>query len=358
MALTVENVLTIRADADADMGAGHVMRCLAIARAWMRQGGSAVLLAHDLDPGLQARLRRSGVAYHPLPGRWPDACDLETTRAAMRPLLRQGGGAPWLVLDGYHFTASYMSALTNDGAALCVLDDMADRPFFPASLIVNPNCYAPQLRYRGPASMRALLGSAYVLLREEFRTPKPRPEAWAESPGVNLLVTMGGGEASSVLLELQEILADTLVKKLHVRIVAGFSCSQFDFLTRLAGKQPYRCEVLGGVENMAALLDWADGAISAAGGTAWELAHAGVPAGLVVLAENQERIAATLAADGAALFLGHAPGLNRTATAAAARQLLTDVALRKKLISKGKTLVDGKGPERIVAAMKDSTHAG
>ena len=351
-------VLTIRADAGADMGAGHVMRCLAIARAWIRQGGSAVLLAHDLDPSLQTRLRQTGVVYRPHPGKWPDLCDLEATRAAMRPLLQQGGSSPWLLLDGYHFKAQFMAALSRDGVALCVLDDLADQSFFPASLIVNPNCYAPQLRYPGPPSLRTLLGSAYVMLREEFRTPQARPPAWLDSPGVNLLVTMGGGEASSVLLELQDIFADTLVKKLHVRIVAGFSCARFDSLAHLAAAQPYRCEVLGGVENMAPLLDWADGAISAAGGTAWELAHAGVPAGLVVLAENQERIAATLAADGAALFLGHAPGLDRAATAATVQRLLTDVALRKRLISKGKGLVDGKGPERIVAAMKDVAHAG
>ncbi len=334
------------------------MRCLAIAHAWMHQGGSAVLLAHNLDPSLQTRLRHAGVAYRPHPGKWPDVCDLEATLAVMKPLLQQGGSAPWLVLDGYHFNAQFMTVLSREGVALCVLDDMANQPFFPASLIVNPNCYAPQLHYNGPSSLRTLLGSAYVMLREEFCTPQCRPAAWVDTPGANLLVTMGGGEASSVLLELQDILADILVEKLHVRIVAGFSCAQLDSLVHLAATQPYRCEVLGGVENMAPLLDWADGAISAAGGTAWELAHAGVPAGLVVLAENQERIAATLAADGAALFLGHAPGLDRNATATTVMRLLTDVALRKELVSKGKGLVDGKGPERIVAAMKDVAHAG
>ena len=50
--------------------------------------------------------------------------------------------------------------------------------------------------------------------------------------------------------------------------------------------------------NMAELMAWADVAISAAGSTAWELACMGLPAALIVVAENQTGIAAALVREG------------------------------------------------------------
>jgi len=352
----MHTILHMRVDAGAEMGAGHVMRCLAIACAWMRHGGHVVLLSHALEPKLLARLQRLGVTYHPLPARWPDPRDLDTTRAVLQPLVHGDTGTPWLVLDGYHFDVPYMAALAEAGIATCVVDDLADRPYFPAPLVVNPNSYAPELSYHGPPFLRALLGSAYVMLREEFLALPPRPIAQAAAPGSNLLVTMGGGEASQVLLALVEILAGTLVENLHVRIVAGFACARYEELTRLAATQPYPCEVLRAVENMAPLLAWAHAAVSAAGGSAWELLYARVPTGLVVLADNQARVAATLANAQAALHLGTAPGLLREPTRASIRQLLTDATLRQRMIEAGSHVVDGKGADRIVAAMKEWSH--
>lgn len=316
------------------------------------------MLSHALESALQAKLQRLGVAHQPVPTAWPDPRDIQAARAALQALgLEKNAPQPWIVLDGYHFDAEYMEALGQTGANVCVVDDLADRPYFPARLVVNPNCYAQKLHYHGPPDMRTLLGSAYVMLREEFLALKPRSAAEAAAPGGKLLVTMGGGEASGVLLELLEIIACTLVENLQVRLVAGFACARHEELRRRAAAQPYPCEVLQAVEDMAPLLEWADGAVSAAGGSSWELAYAGIPTGLVVLADNQARIAAELSKAGAALFLGNAPGLPKESTAAAIRRLLTDVPLRQGMIGAGQHAVDGRGAERIVTAMKEGHHA-
>ena len=38
--------LLVRADADARMGTGHLMRCLALAQAWQADGGQVIFLSH------------------------------------------------------------------------------------------------------------------------------------------------------------------------------------------------------------------------------------------------------------------------------------------------------------------------
>ena len=62
-------------------------------------------------------------------------------------------------------------------------------------------------------------------------------------------------------------------------------------------------QVLAGVDNMAQLMADSDLAIGAAGTTAWERCCLGLPALMLVLADNQRKVAQSLASTGAAAVL-------------------------------------------------------
>ena len=52
--------LFLRADASESIGTGHVMRCLALAQAWMHAGGTATFAMSQCPPRLCERLRKEG----------------------------------------------------------------------------------------------------------------------------------------------------------------------------------------------------------------------------------------------------------------------------------------------------------
>src|SRR5581483_11389078 len=99
---------------------------------------------------------------------------------------------------------------------------------------------------------------------------------------------------------------------------------------------------------MPGLMGWADLAVAAGGTTAWELAFMGVPAALLVLADNQRPVVAALAEAGAAEPLN---GWGAEAWARALGLLLRDPGRRAALAARAQALADGRGAERVAAVL-------
>ena len=121
-----------------------------------------------------------------------------------------------------------------------------------------------------------------------------------------------------------------------------------------AGRQ-YELQVLTDVRDMAQHMAWADGAVSACGSTVWELAFMGLPAVLIVVADNQVPIAAQLQEYGVfpeVLTLDEA--MDGSALPAAVRRLVADTPGRRGVGEAGRALVDGCGPARVVGHLMSS----
>jgi len=135
--------LIIRADANAQIGTGHLMRCLALAQAWKDAGGEVAFITACRSEGLLERFREEGFEVHLLSSSYPDPGDWEVTKNV---LARHPDA--WVVLDGYHFDETYQQWIKDAGNCLLVMiDDMTHLKHYYADIVLNQNLYAEDSHY-------------------------------------------------------------------------------------------------------------------------------------------------------------------------------------------------------------------
>ncbi len=345
--------ILIRADAGPRHGFGHVMRCLALAQAAADAGCPVAWATAECPEGARGRLATEDIvpiAIEALPGS-PD--DAVATVAAARQ-----AQASSIILDGYHFTPDYQDLLTSANARVLYLDDNGIFPRYPAQLILNQNLYAATKLYPEKADEDLLLGPPYLLLRREFRQTRARHEADAvPSDSRRIIVTFGGCDGAGWTDRALSALSTVTAYRLHITVVIGAGNARCEAIAKAAAASPHHVSLVANPPDMAALMRHADLVVSAAGTTVWELATLGMPAVILPVADNQLRIAETMAALGVAQSLGWHEQATEADLAAAVGSLLDDEPRRHAMAAAGRQLADGLGAERVLRELRDKPGA-
>lgn len=337
--------LLIRADADSHIGAGHVMRMIALARAWNTLGGECLFVTASCPDGLVARISAEGIAHR---GLGVEAVGAEEDQTATVRIV-EAFAPDWIALDGYQFREDYCEELFGKGPKLMVMDDYGYCDLWFADVIVNQNYGAARWGERGqPADPRTewLLGTQYVLLRQEFRASsaaaKPKARPWRR-----VLVTLGGADDRNATGKAMEALEEADHPPLHVRVLVSPTFPHRASLDGLAANSKHEVEVMTLVQDMPSMLLWADAIVSAGGSTCWEwLAH-GLSGAVLTVAENQVQIARDLSDSQLAVHLGSLKSFERERWGLALGSWLRGEAPEADF-DRRRSVVDGLGAERLV----------
>ena len=338
----MERHIVIRADANARIGTGHLMRCLALAQGWKSQGGQALFITACESDSLCQRLSDESFQVVRLEQSYPDSADWEITSQVLT-----AHSDAWVVLDGYHFDAAYQCQIKETGHRLLVIDDMAHLDHYYADIVLNQNINAERLRYACEPYTHLLLGTRYVLLRSEFLAWRGRLEGIHEVAR-KVLVTLGGSDPDNVTLKIIQSIQHAQVDGLRIAVVAGADNPHYEELQSAARDSHLAIHLRKNVANMPELMAWADVAVAAGGSTTWELAFMGLPAVVLELATNQQSITAGLSEAGIVLNLGWHTEASIVQVADTLVGLLGDLCLRRQMSQRGRELVDGLGSERVV----------
>lgn len=338
-------MILVRTDASAAIGLGHAMRCLALAQALRDEGGDATFLMAGVPSAFATRAAAEGVAVTELVAEPGSAADVAETVTRARAL-----DARWVVVDGYHFGAEYQRALVEAGVQALAFDDHGHAEHYWAQLVLNQNLGASADTYgaREPYT-RLLLGVRHVLLRREFRAWDAAPRA-VPARARTVLMTLGGSDPDNTSTRLLTSLAG-VPGPLEIQVLIGGANPHRAALEQAAAASPHAVTAVVDAHDMADRMAWADLALAAAGGTAWELARVGTPQVSVAIADNQRPAAAALAEQGVAVGLGWHADLTEARVAETVTRLVDDAAARAELADRGRALVDGRGAQRVLDAM-------
>jgi UDP-2,4-diacetamido-2,4,6-trideoxy-beta-L-altropyranose hydrolase len=337
--------LFIRADADSQMGTGHVMRCLAIAQAWLDQGGNAVFLMRAPGQGIRTRVENEGVRVLEISADAGSENDAEETGR-----LVLGNHGDWLMVDGYQFGAEYQDRLKARGLKVLFLDDCGHSTHYSADLVLNQNLHASESLYRNRTSgTDLLLGARYALLRREFLSWRDwRREITTKAR--KLLVTLGGSDPDNATERVIEALK-IAGQDLEATILVGVTNPHRNDLEKASAGVP-GISLVENARNMAELMAAADIAIAGAGSTCWELCFLGLPSLLIDLAENQRPVSQELDRLGVAVDLGNSGELSVQKIANELVSLVSSRGRRAKMSEGGRALIDGDGAARVCREME------
>ncbi|MCW3004135.1 MAG: hypothetical protein JWQ20_3433 [Conexibacter sp.] len=289
--------VAVRCDGGDAIGAGHVARCLPLARALAAEGHRPTFCgAYD---GLATwLLERSGLPVEP-----PAALQDRRWDAA--------------VIDSY----------TLSEAEICAV---AQR--LPVATIGEANrcpehgvLVDPHLDRRGEEPTDRLLpGPRFALVDPGFAAARRDRTGGVQT----VLVTVGGGATGRPLAAAAVDAVRTVFPAACVLTAGGVALDGTEAL-------PFPGTLLDAIADV-------DVAVSAAGTTAYELAAAGVPSVVVAVADNQRRVVEGARTAGFALA-GDDLG--------AAVAQLADPAVRARLQEAGPAVVDGQGAARAAAGL-------
>jgi UDP-2,4-diacetamido-2,4,6-trideoxy-beta-L-altropyranose hydrolase len=343
----VPKTLLIRADASPEIGTGHVMRCLALAQAWQETGGKVLFAFALATPNIENRVKAEGFESVRINATAGSEEDGRQTIALARA--RQAG---CVVLDGYHFGAAYQQSLKAAGPRVLFFDDYGHAEHYHADFVLNQNLSADaQLYTRRDPSTQLLLGPRYAQLRREFWKWRDWSRTIPET-GRRILVTFGGSDPVGATSMALDALPQLKLAGLESVVAIGGSNPRASELEVKASRLAGSIRVERDSCRMAELMAWADIAVAAGGSTNWELAFMGLPTLVLVLAENQRDIAAQLDRAGLVRRLGDHDKVQASQISGALREMLTDQPGRKTMSALGRTLVDGLGSRRVVAALQ------
>lgn len=341
-------MIFFRADGNAKIGSGHVMRCLSLADAFRKKGRDCTFLLADRN--LKELIETRGHEAILLDSHFDD---LEQELPALLALI--GEKKPeFIVLDSYFVTPRYLHEL-KEKVRTVYFDDVYAFAY-EVDCLINYNVYGTEALYakayetEGLALPRLFMGCSYAPLRKMFQDV---PQREAKIIAKEILISTGGTDPFHISLGiLKKIGDDPCFANLHFRFLVGAMNQDKEAIFERSEKLP-NAEVIFQVSDMRSLLDASDLAISATGSTMYELCACGVPVITYAFADNQLPGAKRFGELGIATYCGDA----RTNESliddllAALLSLAKDAEKRAFLTREMQKMVDGKGADRLAEAI-------
>lgn len=317
----------IRADGGDAIGFGHLVRTSALATECLRRGDEVIYFSTTPD-AVTTILE--------------DSIIVKKVQSVDDPAevvqLVDTHGVDTLFVDLFEADTEYQQRLSKTDMNIVIRHNYLNHKVSCDTLVYG-DLHAPGIEYEWIGEKpEFLLGPDFILLREQFQKASQKRYLFNKNPN-RALISMGGSDIAGVTPEV--------MKAFHsfsgtVDVVVGPGFSNRDEIERMAQSVPTQFEILYSPENMAELMLQADIAVSAVGGTVFELLATRTPFVGVLQAENQVPRAEVLRQERLAPIVSSCKDI-----ISEVKMLLQNNDERRVLFQRMEGVVDGFGAKRI-----------
>lgn len=357
-----------RCDASIQIGTGHVMRCLTLADALVKNGAECHFICREHEGHLLGLIKQRGHHSYSLAlnedmkmdsregvklshSAWLGATQQQDAQCciALIELLQPD----WLIVDHYALDVNWEESLRPFCKKLMVIDDLADR-VHDCDILLDQTFGRDKQDYLRLVSKQCVLlcGSKYALLRPEFAQWRDYSlERRKASRLEHLLINLGGVDKDNITTQiLKGLEKSSLPEYSKITVIMGSTSPWIKSVREQATLMSWEVEVKVGVSNMAEFMANSDLAIGAAGSTSWERCCLGLPTIMLVLAENQQQIASNLGKVNAVFAITLKNSLAVTISKAIAYFTMSPSALIE-MSQCSSNVLDGRGSTLVIENM-------
>lgn len=323
-------MIIIRADGGKGIGMGHLMRTSVLAKKLADKYKVIYICDERYSEGKEF-LKEKGFE-----------CIL--ARNPLEEILTHT--AQCIITDSYQIDTNYIEQIRNKFPIVGYFDDNVLKEY-KADFIINQNFGAEHLDYSKCKVKDLLLGTKYLLIRDEFREKIRKGNIESrlkqEEQNKHILVTVGGSDVhnyTDTLLKLVQNLDYTF------HVVIGKIFPHYDQLVKKYGENEKIVFELNA--DMADLMSKCDLAISSCGSTLYELGVLKVPVIGYVLADNQCELAARMSREGLIEFVGDINAIQKEKLESRIRELINDNKKRERMIIRCNQFLNPYGVDEVV----------
>ena len=354
--------VVFRVDASTRIGTGHLMRCLALARALRARGVQPKFICREHAGNLISLLQQEDipVAVLPAPAKGEEAYTEDYAAWLGVPLsvdaeqtleVLNDEKPDWLVVDHYGLDIDWERRLHSHVDKLMVIDDLANR-HHDSDILLDQNYSAEnECRYRGllPDTCKLLVGPRYALLHSDYEMYRQTLRI-RDGRVRRILVFFGSIDPHNITGLALEALSTSEFAHMEVYVVVGINNPYRAVLEEQVAARPLT-KVYSSRAHLADLMVQADLAIGAGGVTTWERMCLGLPTIMVSIADNQKPTAESLNAAKLVQYVGHSSNLGLEELIQALRKLVDSPNQLVDLGIQSQLQVDSFGAARVAEVL-------
>jgi UDP-2,4-diacetamido-2,4,6-trideoxy-beta-L-altropyranose hydrolase len=337
------NIL-FRTDASIEIGTGHVMRCLSLAKALHEKGMNVSFFCREKSGDLCKYIEMSGFSVFRLKSdpHWiTDALEVIN-------IIKQIEKIDWLIVDQYVLDHRWEKKVKPYIKRIMVIDDLANRKH-DCKLLLDQNLVESwKNRYDDlvPKDCIKLLGPEFALLRPEFKSERNQTKI-RTGEVQRIFVFLGGSDPTNTTIKVLKAIYHLNRPEIKVDVIVGNSNPNKDDIKDYCAKHPNINYYLQ-TNQIASLMRIADLAIGAGGSTTWERCCLGLPSIVLAIADNQKLISQKMHDIGAVYYLGDHSEVAIMEISRVLDQLINKPEFLQTMSNIGFDLIDGDGITRVV----------